>query len=181
LLYVLENLRTKNMTASAKGAADAPGKNVRQKAGLNRSILASAWAKMALYLDYKVQRRGKLLIKVPPHHSSQECSACGHTTPDNRQSQALFVCTTCGHSENADTNAAKVPAKRGVRLLLSGAIEVEEPKKRCSISRNKVDSEGVEPLSSSLDHNACGDHGKPQQPKAAAHRSRKQETPTATA
>lgn len=183
LLYVFEDLRTKNMAASAKGTIEAPGKKVRQKAGLNRSILASAWGKTALFLDYKAQRRGKLFVKVPPHHSSQECSACGRTNPENRLSQADFLCTSCGHTENADSNAAKVLAKRGVRLLLAGAIEMDKPKKRCSISRKKVDPEGVEPLSVGLapvDSNACGDHGKPQRPKAAAHRSRKQETPTTT-
>jgi len=181
VLYVFEDLQIKNMSRSAKESADAPGKKVAQKAGLNRSILASAWGRTALYLDYKAQRKGKLLIKVPPHRSSQECSACGHTNPDNRQSQALFVCASCGHAENADTNAAKVLAKRGVRLLLAGAIEVEKRKKRCSIRRTKVDPEGIEPLSIHIDNNACGDHGKSRQPSAAMLRSQKQETPTATA
>jgi putative transposase len=185
---VFEDLHTKNMTASAKGTVQTRGKQVRQKTGLKRSMLASAWGKTALYLDDKAQRRGKLFsgklfIKVPAHHCSQECSACRHTNPDNRQTQAWFVCTCCGHSQNADTYAAKVLARRGVRLLLAGAIEVDKPKKRCSISRKKVDPEGIEPRSMRLlpvDSNACGDHGKPQRPKAAAHRSRKEETPTTT-
>ena len=34
-------------------------------------------------------------------------SACGHTEPGNRSSQELFCCLQCGHSENADVNAAK--------------------------------------------------------------------------
>ena len=182
VLYVFEDLQIKNMSASAKGTTEAPGKGVAQKAGLNRSILSSAWGKTALYLDYKAQRRGKLFIKVPPHHSSQECSHCGHTHPDNRADQARFVCTSCGHTENADTNAAKVLAKRGVRLLLAGAIVVEKPKKRCSIrrDRNEVGQEVPEPLSSQDDGIACADLGKSLQPTAVALWSPKQETPTAT-
>lgn len=133
LLYVLEDLKTKNMRASARGTREAPGKNVVQKQGLNRGILGSTCGKTALFLDYKTQRRGKLLIKVPAHPSSQECSLCGHPHPDNRASQVWFGCTPCGHTANADTNAAQVLAQRGVRLLLAGGVVVEKAKKRGAI------------------------------------------------
>jgi putative transposase len=137
LLYVLEDLKTKNMTASARGTREALDKNVVQKQGLNRGILGSAWGKTALFLDYKTQRRGKLLIKVPAHPSSQECSLCGHTHPhpENRASQARFVCTPWGHTANADTNAARVLAQRGAWLLLAGGVVVEKAKKRCAIRK----------------------------------------------
>ena len=36
---VLEDLNTRGMTASARGTVAEPGRNVRQKAGLNRGIL----------------------------------------------------------------------------------------------------------------------------------------------
>jgi hypothetical protein len=133
---------------------------------------------VALYLDDKVQRRAKLLIKVPAHHCAQECPACGQVHPD--QTQALLFCSSCGRTENADTNAAKVLAKRAVHRLLAGAIEVAKLIKRGSLSGANVDSEGVKPLSSSLDNNAGVDHGKPQRPKAAVHRSRKPATHTPT-
>ncbi|PSR33008.1 MAG: transposase, partial [Sulfobacillus benefaciens] len=47
---------------------------------------------------------------------------CTFTSPDNRLSQAEFVCQRCGHRDNADHNAARVIKKRGIQKLLS-----EEP------------------------------------------------------
>ena len=40
---VVEALKVRNMSASAKGTVAEPGKNVRQKAGLNRAILDQGW------------------------------------------------------------------------------------------------------------------------------------------
>jgi putative transposase len=38
-MVALEDLKISNMSKSAKGTADAPGRNVRAKSGLNKSIL----------------------------------------------------------------------------------------------------------------------------------------------
>jgi putative transposase len=135
-LFVFEALKVKNMTASAKGTLEAPGKNVRQKAGLNRSILASTWGQTRTYLYYKARRQGKLCLDVPAHYSSQECAACGHVHKDNRLSQAEFVCQCCGNSDNADRNASQVIAQRGVKRLLSGQTHRKE-KKTCRITKSK--------------------------------------------
>jgi len=81
---------------------------------------------------------------VSPHHSSQECAACGFTHPDNRPGQAEFICQRCGNRDNADFNAGKVIAKRGIHLLLSGEVAVKA-KKRCAIKRNKVGAGSSEP------------------------------------
>lgn len=120
-LFVFEDLKVKNMTATAKGTVDEPGKKVRQKAGLNRSILGSMWGQTRVYLSYKAKRNGKLCISIAPHYSSQECAACGHIHKDNRISQSEFVCLSCKYTDHADINAGKVIAKRGVQFLLSGA------------------------------------------------------------
>lgn len=129
LLFVFEALKVQNMSASAAGTAAAPGKNVRQKAGLNCSILESAWGTLKLFTKYKAQAVGKLAIEVPPHYSSQECSACGHIHADNRVAQDSFVCQRCEHTENADTNAARVIARRGIRAVISGRYTLKEKKK----------------------------------------------------
>jgi len=105
-VIAIEDLKVRNMSASARGTAAAPGKNVRAKAGLNKSILDQAWAEFRRQLDYKVQANGGKLIAVNPAYTSQTCSACGHCSQENRKSQSLFACVACGHTVHADTNAA---------------------------------------------------------------------------
>ena len=73
---------------------------------------------IALFFSYKANHDGKVFIKVSPRFSSQECAKCGHIHPGNRQTQSQFVCQKCGHSENADQNAAEVIKKRGVEEIL---------------------------------------------------------------
>ena len=116
----VEDLKVRNMSRSAAGTQDQPGRNVRAKAGLNRSILDQGWSEFVRQLDYKLQWKGGQLVKVPPHHTSQACAACGHTSPDNRPSQAVFHCRACGHEEHADINAAKNIRARGHRVLACG-------------------------------------------------------------
>jgi putative transposase len=135
LLFVFEALQVVNMTRSAAGTVAEPGRQVAQKRGLNRSILSSAWGEVKLFTKYKALAAGKLCIEVPPHHSSQECSACGHTHADNRLDQSRFVCQRCGHAENADTNAARVIARRGVEAVVSGSYTLREKKKVGSLRR----------------------------------------------
>ncbi|HEY3239862.1 MAG TPA: zinc ribbon domain-containing protein, partial [Acidimicrobiia bacterium] len=77
-LIVVEALAVRNMTRSARGTVARPGRNLKAKAGLNREILARRWG---LFL-----RRLKA---------------------ESRESQATFRCVACGHTEHADTNAAR--------------------------------------------------------------------------
>ena len=128
-LLVFEDLNIKNMTASAKGTAEEPGKNVRQKAGLNRSILNSGWGRIRTYTQYKGLRKNKLTITIAAHYSSQECSRCGFTHKDNRPSQAEFICQACGFMCNADFNASFVIKKRGVRAVFNNEVRIKIPKK----------------------------------------------------
>lgn len=122
-VFAVEDLLLKNMTQSPKPKTDAQGRYLpngrRAKAGLNRALLFKGLGKTVTFLDYKARRLGKLVIKVPAHYTSQECAHCGHIHPENRQTQSSFVCTRCDNQDNADTNAAKVIAKRGVQYLQS--------------------------------------------------------------
>ena len=106
---VVEALHITNMVRSARGTVDQPGKNVAQKAGLNRSISGEAWGRTVTMLTYKTARRGGTLVKVPAPDTSRRCSACGFITPGSREDQATFVCKNpdCGWSGNADHNAAR--------------------------------------------------------------------------
>jgi len=99
---VSEDLAVRNMTASAKGDAEEPGRNVRQKAGLNRSILRNRF--------YAVRRAfeaaGCRVVVVPPAYTSQTCNACGHVDAEARDGK-VYRCTACGHEADADVNAAR--------------------------------------------------------------------------
>src|SRR5450631_438550 len=128
-LLVFEGLQIKNMTASAKGTIEEPGKNVRQKAGLNRSILHSSWGNIKIYSKYKGLKAGKLTIFVPAAYSSQKCSRCGFTHKDNRTSQSEFICQDCGFECNADLNAAMNIKNRGVQAVLNNEVDIKVPKK----------------------------------------------------
>ena len=111
---VLEALKVRNMSASAKGTTAEPGKMVRQKAGLNRAILDQGWGGFRIMLGYKLADRGGRLVEVPAAYTSQTCAECGVVDARSRQDQARFVCTGCGHEANADTNAAIIILKRGL-------------------------------------------------------------------
>lgn len=106
-VIALEDLRIKNMSASAAGTVEAPGKNVRAKAGLNRGILDAAWGEFARQITYKVEWRGGRVILVNPAYTSRTCRCCGHEAAENRKTQSVFACVACGHAENADVHAAK--------------------------------------------------------------------------
>ena len=115
---VLEELNTKGMTASARGSAEEPGRNVRQKAGLNRAILTAGWHAFATILSYKMEERGGQVATVPARFTSQTCAACGVVDARSRESQARFVCIACGHADHADVNAAVNIARRWSTPLL---------------------------------------------------------------
>ena len=99
---VMENLNVKGMTTSAKGTVENPGRNVKAKSGVNRTVIQTGWSQFAHFTDYKAAR----IEFVPAHHTSQDCNVCGHRDEKSRPSQAHFECTGCGHIDNADINAA---------------------------------------------------------------------------
>jgi putative transposase len=125
-LIRVEDLSIRNMTRSAKGTVQQPGKNVRQKSGLNRKILASGWGRLTRRLEDKAPGR---VQKINPAFTSQQCSACGHVAAESRKNQALFACVACGYTCNADVNAARNIAA-GHAVTARGGHRVAEPMNR---------------------------------------------------
>jgi IS605 OrfB family transposase len=119
-LVVVEALVVPNMTRSARGTVDVPGRKVRQKAGLNRAILDKGWGLVIEQLRYKCPQWGSLLMEVPARNTSLECGRCGHVSPNNRPVRAVFVCERCGHADHADRNAAINIRERGIKLAQTG-------------------------------------------------------------
>jgi putative transposase len=114
-LVVLEDLSVKSMSRSARGTVNAPGRNVRAKAGLNRSILDQGWAEFRRQLEYKQTWRGGLVVVIDPRNTSRTCPCCGHVSAENRKTRAVFQCVRCGHAADADMNAARNILAAGLR------------------------------------------------------------------
>ena len=105
-MVCIEDLQVRNMSKSATGSVEKPGKNVRAKSGLNKSILDQGWFEFRRQLDYKLAWNGGWLVAVPPQNTSRTCPCCGHVSADNRRTQAQFACVECGYEENADVVGA---------------------------------------------------------------------------
>ena len=118
----IERLRVNNMSKSAKGIVETSGVNLKAKSGLNHSILDQGWSMFATMLRYKLAQRGGQLIEVDPRNTSQACAECGAIDRADRPDQATFACVTCGHTNNADVNAAR-------NIHQARALAVEPPQR----------------------------------------------------
>ena len=124
---VREDLKIRNMTKSAKGTVENPGKNVKAKAGLNRVIQNAGWGRFNQYCDYKFRN----VVEVDARYTSQRCSVCGHTCKDNRKTQSKFKCVACGHADHADLNASANILASGIGASgRGGAFSLETPTSR---------------------------------------------------
>ena len=103
----VEDLQIRNMTRSAAGTAEEPGKGVSAKRGLNRSINEQTWGIIRHQLAYKAEYAGRELIKVDPAYTSRTCSGCGVILMEKLATYRLFVCQACGLVLDRDLNAAK--------------------------------------------------------------------------
>jgi len=127
-MVCVEDLQVRNMSKSAAGNTEQPGRNVRAKSGLNKAILDQGWFEFRRQLDYKLAWCGGHLIAVPPQNTSRTCPGCGHVSSDNRRTQARFACVECGFEENADVVGAVNVLRAGhARLACEVSGEVLPP------------------------------------------------------
>ncbi len=101
-MVCIEDLQVQNMSRSAAGTIEVPGKQVRAKSGLNRSILDQGWSEFRRQLQYKLSWNGGELIVVPPQNTSRRCPQCDHVAAQNRPTQERFACIACTFEANAD-------------------------------------------------------------------------------
>ncbi|MBN3785808.1 RNA-guided endonuclease TnpB family protein [Burkholderia sp. Ac-20353] len=113
----IEDLQVRNLSRSAAGSVEAPGKNVKAKSGLNQRILDQGWFEFRRQLEYKLAWNGGWLIAVPPQNTSRTCPACRCVSADNRRTQAQFACVACGYQAHADVVGAMNVLTRGLQLL----------------------------------------------------------------
>ena len=130
-MVCIEDLQVRNMSKSAAGTADAPGKNVRAKSGLNRSILDQGWFEFRRQLEYKQLWQGGQVVAVNPRNTSRTCLCCGHVSAENRRTQARFLCIACGFEENADlVGAINILAAGHAVLACGGMVQSGRPAKQ---------------------------------------------------
>jgi putative transposase len=121
-IVCIEDLRVKNMSKSAAGSLEQPGRNVKAKSALNRSILDQGWFEFRRQLEYKQDWRGGRVIEVPPKNTSRTCPRCGHMSAENRRTQVQFACVECGFEQNADLVGAINILRAGHARLACGEM-----------------------------------------------------------
>jgi putative transposase len=125
-LIVVEDLKTKNMSKSSKGNEIIHGNKVKQKSGLNRTILNASFYQFVSMIQYKTTMlNDKLYVKVNPQYTSQECSQCGNIDKANRPKQDKFKCTACGFEINPDIQASQTILNRGLQSFGLGTSLVD--------------------------------------------------------
>ena len=98
-------------------------KKEKRKSGksLNRSVLEQKWGGLIHMLSYKADSAGGMLLKVPPHYTSQTCSVCFEKPKMNiGLDERTYRCEHCGHEEDRDVNAAKNILRAGLSGSLGG-------------------------------------------------------------
>lgn len=154
-MVCIEDLQVRNMSKSAAGSSEAPGRNVKAKSGLNKSILDQGWAEFRRQLEYKQAWRGGQVVAVNPRNTSRTCPCCGHVSAENRQTQAKFACVDCGYENNADVVGAINVLRRGEAML-------------CGEGQDKVDASTWRETAARI---ACQASGAVMPPATGTHRS----------
>jgi len=122
----LEDLNISGMIRRCKVKVDEKNRFLKngqsRKKGLNRAISDASWGNLTLKIEYLAAKQGKIVIKVNPKHSSQECRKCKHIDKSNRDKEK-FICTQCGHIEHADIGAAKTIRDRASEMVRADCAE----------------------------------------------------------
>jgi putative transposase len=117
----LETLAVKNMSRSAKGTEDKPGRKVKQKSGLNKSILDASWSEFIRQLEYKAFWYGRTIIGIDRWYpSSKRCSSCGFVLKELSLKTRSWSCPECGSHHDRDVNAARNILAAGLAVSALG-------------------------------------------------------------
>ena len=144
----VEGLGHTNMRRSARGTTENPGRSVKAKTGLNRSLAYARPGAMQQKLERHSEKNGTWFTKVPPKGTSQTCPLCGYRDRKNRKSQAEFRCRNCNLQANADVVAGvNIQVIGMTALTLALVLWAKGPTKEAAETRRRT---GIPPLSDSL-------------------------------
>jgi putative transposase len=108
-LIAYEDLQIRNMVKNRK---------------LAKSIQDAGWGNFLKWLKYYASLHDIQVIAVPPHYTSQKCSACG-TIVNKSLSVRTHICTGCGVVLDRDHNAAINILNKALNMLyeaLNGTV-----------------------------------------------------------
>ncbi len=114
---------------------------MKQKSGLNKSILNTSFYQITRFLEYKQQHNGKLFVKrnvtrFPPQYTSKTCHICGKYNHQLKLSHREYCCPMCGYTEHRDVNAAKNISRLGLKSLGLGTSLTDSKVQSLSSSTN---------------------------------------------
>jgi IS605 OrfB family transposase len=85
---------------------------IRASKKQRRSLHSWSFDQLKSFVLYKAKRAGVPVKLVDPRNTSRTCARCGTVDKRSRKSQAEFLCTACGYSDNADSNASREISRR---------------------------------------------------------------------
>ena len=89
----------------------------------------------------RIANRPKYFLSVsitPAAYTSQSCNVCGYIDKSNRPNQHTFRCKNCGHTDNADFNAAKNIRDRIVNPILRTFLHDKQDGKQYTFEPKKI-------------------------------------------
>ena len=137
---VLENL--KNIRDTSKTGR---GKKESKKRENKRRLHSWSFAQLYSFVEYKAQARGIRVVKIDPRHTSQTCSKCGYQARNNRCSQSVFHCRSCGYQLNADLNASLNIREKYLTSLAQDGTSVLSGSPRQAAYRLDASASGTSP------------------------------------
>lgn len=143
---VFEDLNVKGMKSRSKpkpnenGGFDHNGQSAKR--ALNRAISEAAWGELVKKVEVVARKSGIPVIKVHPKNTSRKCPQCGHIDPDNRDGEK-FICTECGHHNDADVNGGINIRNKGLKQL--GIDSTELPTERGKVTTTEISVVMTEP------------------------------------
>jgi putative transposase len=100
-LVVFEELHISNMVRNHK---------------LAKSMSDASWYQFTQWLQYFAKIRGTIVIAVPPHYTTIDCSNCGAHV-EKTLSTRTHRCICCSTVLDRDENAARNVLAKGLKLL----------------------------------------------------------------
>ena len=89
----------------------------------------------------RIANRPKYFLSVsitPAAYTSQTCNVCGYIDKSNRPNQHTFKCKNCGHTDNADFNAAKNIRDRITNPVLRTLLHDKQDGKQYTFEPQKI-------------------------------------------